>query len=691
MKKLAAKCVAVAIMCFAAHAVCRAADPPIYSEVIPTSSGLPYDPATDMRESFAAANGKRVEVLVKGPIGSGTYTRAMRPGETPDEYFPAVVQEAVNAGAHHLVIPKGVYAFRGPQLCTDLASPSCNLPTSCNANQYYECNPHWTIGQYPSGQVMQPNSISDLDIDFSGSELDFTAPVQGINILEAQRLRLRNVIIDWPDLPIASLGTIKRDPDNPGHNALIIDAKYPVNDRYQGGKVQIQAVDIWDDSVDPPGTFDPKANNDFETYFIFGGSQPTYVGRTSAGEQTFSCKSCTFQNSSTDPTCSMFLGCANFDGFAPGTRVIVRHYTYNGQAISVNWSNDIDLDNVQLRTGPGMGITVSFNGGYRGFRLANSQITRGPGRLISTASDAINVGMQADLILEGNDVGFQGDDSINIYSTTASISAVRSNEIDVAGVCDPDPMDTPIRGDMLAFFDPDYVYMDTARVVALTGDSCGTLTLTLDHAVAGLGTTDNLLDLTQQPTARYIVRNNEFHECRCHGVVVNAPYGLIDANLMFDNSAGGIELQGGSGAGPAATNLSITGNVISKPGQWAQTMGAISLVAPGADGNIVAPPVFEKIRIADNAIENAPGPAIVATSASDFSIGLNRLANTNQVRASPASFGTLSTLDSIVVYQSSDGTVCDPYRTGKTTGPIGIDPTDSGVAVESNCAVNGTR
>lgn len=691
MKKLALYWMALAFVCFTPPAVCQDANPPIYSEVIPTSSGLPYDPATDIRERFEAPNGKEVEVLVKGPIGSGTYTRAIRPGETPDEYFPAVVEEAVNAGAHYLVIPKGVYVFQGPQLCTDLSAPSCNLPTSCNANQYYECNPHWTIGQYPTGQVLEPNSISDLDIDFSGSELDFSAPVQGINILEAQRLRLRNVTIDWPRLPIASLGTIKRDPDNPGHNALVIDEKYPVKDRYQGGTVQIQAVDIWDDSVDPPGTFDPKANNDFETYFIFGGSQPTYIGHTSAGAQTFSCKSCNFQNSSTDPTCSMFLGCANFDNFAPGTRVIVRHYTYNGQAISVNWSNDIDLENVKLRTGPGMGITVSFNGGYRGFRLANSEITRGPGRIISTASDAINVGMQADLIVEGNDVGFQGDDSINIYSTTASISGVRGDKIDFAGVCDPDPMDAPIRGSQLAFFDPNDVYMDTARVVALTGDSCGMLTLTLDHAIAGLDTADNLLDLTQLPMARYIVRNNEFHECRCHGVVVNAPYGLIDANLMFDDSAGGIELQGGSGSGPAATNLAITDNVISKPGQWAQTLGAISLVAPSDDDNIVSQPVFEKIQIANNTIENAPGPAIVATSTSYFSIKSNRLSDTNQARATPANFGTLSTLDSILIYLSSDGTVCDPDRIGKTTGPIGIDPTDSDVSVESNCASYGTR
>ena len=116
MQRIAPYWMALALVCFAPHADCQDANPPIYSEVIPTSAGLPYDPVTDIRESFEAPNGKKVEVLVKGPMGSGTYTRAIRPGETPDVYFPAVVQEAVNAGAHHLVIPKGVYAFQGPQL-----------------------------------------------------------------------------------------------------------------------------------------------------------------------------------------------------------------------------------------------------------------------------------------------------------------------------------------------------------------------------------------------------------------------------------------------------------------------------------------------------------------------------------------------------------------------------------------------
>ncbi len=163
MDKLALRLIMLGLLCPATHAFCQDANPPIYSEVIPTSSRLPYDPATDTRESFQAPNGKTVEVLVKGPADSDTYTRAIGPGETPDGYFPAVVSEAMKAGAHHLVIPNGVYRFNGPKLGTNLKSLSCGAPTSCNANQYWNCQPHWTIGQYPQSQVTVPNSVNDLE------------------------------------------------------------------------------------------------------------------------------------------------------------------------------------------------------------------------------------------------------------------------------------------------------------------------------------------------------------------------------------------------------------------------------------------------------------------------------------------------------------------------------------------------
>jgi len=672
------------VFCSAREVVCQTANPAIYSEIIPTSSGLPYDAARDALETFEAPNDKSVSVLVKGPIGSGTYSRAIRAGETPDAYFPAVVTEAVAAKAHHLVIPKGVYKFQGPELCTDPNSAACQLPTACNANTYYNCAPHWTIGQYPQGQVTEPDSITDLDIDFSGSELDFAAPVIGIWILEAQRLRLRNFIVDWPELPIASLGTIIHDPDNKGHNALLLDAKYPTADKYQGGTVQIQAVDIWNPET---YSFGPLDNNSFETYFIFGGAtQPTYVGTNAIGGHIFSCKSCHFQNSSTDPTCSFFSGCANFDGFTSGTRVVVRHYTYNGFAFLVNWSNDIDFQNVQLRTGPGIGFSVSSEGGNRGFRLYNSQITRGPGRLISTASDAIDLNMQADMIVQGNEIGYQGDDSINLYSATSSVLGVNDATITIPAVCSPDPMDEPVLGDDLAIMDGDEVYKGTARVVKATGPVCGKyLTLTLDHAVAGTTIGDNVLDLTEQPSARYVIRDNTMHDCRCHGALVNAPYGSIDNNWMYATSVEAIQLSGGNGVGPAPTNLNISDNLIDAPGQSSQYYGAITMVATDAQGNLLQAPVFEKINIQNNLIWDTPGPALLTASARYFTVGNNWISNTNQAQGTPAYYGSLSSLDSLLFYQSSYGTVCGDALAGTNTGPIGIDPSDEKVAVDANC------
>jgi hypothetical protein len=672
---------------YSAPYVSGQADPPIYSEIIPTSSGLPYNPANDVRETFVAPNGKTVEVLVKGPIGSGTYSRAIKPGETPDEYFPAVVAEAVKAGAHRLVIPKRVYAFQGPTLCTDLKSSACNQPTSCNVNQYWNCAPHWTIGQYPQNQVTVPDSISDLDIDFSGSELDFKAPVIGIWILEAQRLRLRNLTIDWPSLSIASLGTVVKDPVNPGHNALVIDKKYPVIDEYQGGPVAIQAVDPWDGNLDPPGTFGAKSNNQWEEYFLFGHApQPTYVGKTSAGDQTFSCESCNFQNSSTDPTCSFFNGCANFDIFAPGSRVIVRHYTYNGFAISITWANDIDFENLTLRTGPGVGIGAHDGGGYRGFRLANSNITRGPGRLISTASDVLDLTMQADIIVEGNDIGYQGDDSVAVSPTLFSVaSANASNQISVVGSCDPDPMDVPIPGDALAFFDANFRYKGTARVTAANNAACSSPILTLSHDIDGLDTTYSVIDLTEQATARYIIRNNLAQECRCHGIITDSPYGWIDSNVYFDNSQGGIGLVGGSGFGPGATNVLMTNNYISDSGQSTQYSGTVYMFAPAATGEILNAPLFEKLRFSNNVFEHLLGPAMIATSARYLSIENTSIVNSNLDRADPINYGTIPTLDSIIVYDAGEGTVCGTLKSGDSTGPIGVDPTAESVTVHASC------
>jgi len=247
-------------------------------------------------------------------------------------------------------------------------------------------------------------------------------------------------------------------------------------------------------------------------------------------------------------------------------------------------------------------------------------------------------------------------------------------------------MDEPIVGDDLALFDGNEVYKGTARVVKATGPVCGRyLTLTLDHAVAGTAIGDNVLDMSEQPSARYVIRDNTMHDCRCHGALVNAPYGSIDNNWMYSTSVEAIQLSGGNGVGPAPTNLNISDNLISAPGQSAQYYGAITMVATDAVGNLLQAPVFEKISIQNNLIWNTPGPAILTASAGDFTIGDNWISDTNQTQSAPTYYGSLPSLDSLLFYQSSYGTVCGNSLGGTETGPIGIDATGFKIVVDSVC------
>jgi len=547
-----------------------------YLAAVAPRSGLAYN-AADAVASFTAPSGQIVQVIVKAPSGliAGAACsppkcfrmRAINPAELPDVYFPAALAAALAAHATRLVVPRATYNFKGPMVGRD----SRNAGT-CNEAHYWNCIPHWTIGTYPEGPMRAPAAVTDLDIDLSGSLLNFAAPTTGIWILNAARVRLENFSVDWPALHIASLGTIVPDPANPGHQALVLDAAYSATDPLTGGPVQVQAVDPWEDSTDPavaPGRFGLSATNEHETYFIFGASQPTYLGKTSAGTQTFSCATCKFMNTPAEPGCSMFKGCANFDLFRNGARVIVRHYTYNGFALLVNWSNDIDLERIHILSGPGMGIAVQNAGGFRGFRLTDSSIVRRIGQLISTASDGINLSAFAgDIIVQNNEIAYQGDDGINLSPSTQAIAVSDAGRVGVTASCTPNPRDLVVANDVLAFLDAGGSFRGTARAASVAGSPCSSrsaVSVTLactgssncTSLVNALVPGDSFFNLTQQPVARYVIDHNSFHENRGQGTQAGAPYGKITDNTYFRNSMGAINVDAG---GMGASSVLVLGN-----------------------------------------------------------------------------------------------------------------------------------
>jgi len=677
---------------------------PIYSEVIPTSSGFAYNPAYDNLETFVAPNGRTVKVLVKGPEGGGTYTRAINSGETADDYFPGIVSEAIAAGAHKVVIPEATYTFQPPNAINPATGETWAQCYFNNANPFI-CPPHWTIGPYPTTSFTVPSGIVDLDIDLSGSTLNFNSPGLGIEILNASRVRLKHFTIDWPNLPIASLGTIVADPDNPGHNALVIDSRYPVTSPYYPGEnIQIQAVDPWNDShsVPPPGVY--SANLSVEEYFTFPSlsevAQPTYVGRTSAGAQTYSCKSCNFRNVvNQGQPCSFFDGCANFDAFSVGERVLVRHYSYlNGAAIELVFTEDIDLENFTILTGPTDGVDTLANGGLRGLRINKGNIVRGPGRLITVPSGALGID-QDDFQLENSVIGFGGDDLLNISPTRWGINSVvpgsnGSTVVTFPGSCQPSINSDPVVGDYLAFYDPDFIYLGSAPVVSETNNcnTNGTISAILNFHDS-ISAAVALIDLTDADSARYFIMGNTFEYNRQHGILEDSSYGLIDGNTFRYNTSGAMifgDVTNGD-PGPGAGNITISNNRISlsPSSPYNGVLGAITVLGLDSNSNVIRNPLFQKLVLRGNSISNVTSAAIAFSSTQYLAVESSTVTHSNESKYNSWGnlFSPLSPDDSILIYGSSTGEVCASTIKGRSSGPIGVSSkVDKNISVEPSCS-----
>jgi parallel beta-helix repeat protein len=677
---------------------------PIYSEAIPISSGFAYNPAYDNLETFVAPNGRTVKVLVKGPEGNGTYTRAINSGETADAYFPAIVSEAIAAGAHTVVIPEATYTFQPPNAINPATGETWAQCYFNNANPF-NCPPHWTIGPYPTMPFTVPSGIVDLDIDLSGSTLNFNSPGLGIEILNASRVRLRHFTIDWPNLPIASLGTIVADPDNPGHNALVIDSRYPVTSPYYpGGNIQIQAVDLWNDSnsVPPPGVY--SANLSVEEYFTFPSlsqvAQPAYVGRTSAGAQTYSCKSCNFTNViNQGQPCSFFDGCANFDPFSVGERVLVRHYSYlNGAAIDLVFTEDIDLENFTILTGPTDGVDTLANGGLRGLRINEGNIIRGPGRLITVPSGALGID-QDDFQLENSVIGFGGDDLLNISPTRWGINSIvpgsnGSTVVTFPGNCQPSVQNDPVAGDYLAFYDPNFIYLGSAAVVSETNncDTNGTISATL-NLHNSISAAVALIDLTDSDSARYFIKGNVFEYNRQHGILEDSSYGLIDGNTFRYNTSGAMifaDVTNGD-PGPGAGNITISNNKISlsPSSPYNNVLGAITILGLDSNSDIIKRPLFQKLVLSGNSISDVTSAAIAFTSTQYLAVESSTVTNSNESKYNSWGelFSPLSPNDSILIYGSSTGEVCASTIRGRSSGLIGVSgKVDENISVDQSCS-----
>ena len=656
--------------------------PSIYSESVATSSGLPNNPTTDFLRQFTAPNGQVVSVLVRAPVVTAPVFTMMPyqqwaanypAGQQPVRcYFRTAVHLALANGSQSVIIPQGTYNFEPSTNAQRKSGNGHWIIGNSGDNSYANC-PTSGNGNGAVDDNESANRIHDLSIDLSGSTLNMPetgvnwVPLQGIQIINVDRIRLMNFIITRPHLRLASLGTIIAGTP-PAHHQLLIDADYPVS--AANSTSRIDALNVWAPSLSSNGQIGSWSGNADSFYpFMFPAGEAKYLGN-----QTFSCA----------------CGAGNdFDQFPIGTRMIARHYYYEGQAaISISWSNDVDIEQGTMMNVPGNAIQQGYGGGYRGLRIANMTIRRAPGQLISATAGGLNPGgaaMQGDLIVESSEIADGGDDAINIAAPLNPVApnTLGSNIFVPWNQGDPDPFDFPVVGDTLAFFDQTTMqYLGTSSVQSVmqnSGANPTTLTLTVNPEIANLNSNSAFADLTQQGSGRFFIQGNHIHHNIGNGTLVSAPYGLIDSNQYAYNSHG-VSLGGGIDEGVGATNVVISNNNVAwsgigNPHSLAAYSGAIAITAN--TGEILSPSaLFQKIIVANNNISNSAGEALLLSTARYVSITNNVINNTDLVPNPPYSKTPYAVANSSIGYlllltQVADVNVCGTSGTS-ANNPTGL-------------------
>jgi hypothetical protein len=374
-------------------------------------------------------------------------------------------------------------------------------------------------------------------------------------------------------------------------------------------------------------------------------------------------------------------------GFAPGQAVQVKLSWYKGAAIRIAdpgdkpVSHDITLDGVTIRDSGGGGVVADLMG--RGLAVVGGHF--GGSGASAIAFDAFHVtAATGDILVENSDFTGSGDDSVNIASpifTAALDAGGRTGTIGGAGA-------RVYPGAQLALFDASLQLVGTAQVAQRAPrDPSGAMRTTFAAPVAATAVRyARNMDLLAQ---RYAIVDNRFTDSVGHGVLAQAPDGLVRDNQFSGLRYNAIRLLTSAmwmeGAG--ALNVVVAGNRISDTGQdtrpgrvWA----AITVFGElgggnGANGNGLAPlapvPLNARLLIRDNQIDGVDQGCIAVSNATDVTLKNNSctafgrqpgnvrmLADRSNLRAG------LAQLPAKGAYLASgDGVWIDPATTARVT------------------------
>jgi hypothetical protein len=563
--------------------------------------------ASDLVKSWMGPDGRAVKIVVKAPTPAIEKSVNLGPvpaGADARPYFEQAVTLLKSAGASTLVVPTGVYTFS-------------SLATGGQA--------HWLM-----------TGLKDVTIDGQGSTLIFTQDKNGIQLVSATRVRIRNFKLKY-SMRTSSLGEVVVD--EAGVKYIKVDPRYPVtaaDQAYQFAEYDT-AKNLWIPNgkrvILPPGSTNPA---------VLDVANQRY--RTTA-----------------------------FDNLAVGKKFTIQHHWYGGIALTVadqrlvNPSEDVIIDGITVSSSPGMGV-VGY-GLKRGFAVINSSFVTDPDgkNIMSNEYDAIHIQLVAgDVILQNNMISRQGDDAVNVNSPVTPVRAISADGLTLR-------LETYSRfiaqGDQLAFFDPNGQMLGTATATAHAKYVSGLqYDVTLDRAIEGLTTSSLARDLALT-TTRVSVSQNTVKDCHCHGILMQVPNSIIEDNTIENTMANAVRLLTNTGTfkeGVGAVNSIVRNNVIRNSGYDSAISipwGAIGVYG-AINGGVTPNPVNRNIAITGNRITGSNQGCIMVISSANVRVSDNICETANLLNAGKPS---------LHIEKAKGVTILGNTRIGASTGPLNID------------------
>lgn len=304
-----------------------------------------------------------------------------------------------------------------------------------------------------------------------------------------------------------------------------------------------------------------------------------------------------------------------------GDTLLIRHYNYGPGAFSITaGSNGIVFEDIYIYGLPGEGMIV--NDGAHHVRFTRMTIGLNPETAekhrISTTADAMHIKeTHGYYILEDCDIGYCGDDGLNIHDTVGVVTEFYGNEV-IISASNGSPYHI---GDTLSFRrDSDFTKIDfTAVITSLSVSGCE-WTLTLDRDCEDALEENMIVHDDSFDSGNYIIRNCYFHENRARGVLAGSSDCLIEGCRFYRTQQAAIQICVDINAnmwteGKGTSNMIIRNNEFDGCGMLRpdETI-TISAGSAFTQGGTLNGECFVDILISGNKFTNTPGYILRAKS-----------------------------------------------------------------------------